>query len=127
MTWEDVIKPTPEELGIDPAALAWERSGDEDGSIEVAFPLSRRWVRGDWVLIFTDGTSGGLDELDVGQVALELTYREATDLRWFVDVLRAGLTAGWARRSSGGSTSKSCSGSRRSWCGRLLRQHRNSE
>ena len=40
VTREDVIKPTPEELGIDPAALAWARSGDDDGSIEVAFPLS---------------------------------------------------------------------------------------
>ena len=47
----EVIKPTPEELGIDPAALAWERSGDGDGSIEVAFPLSPRWARGDWVLM----------------------------------------------------------------------------
>jgi hypothetical protein len=51
LTREDVIKPTPEELGIDLAALAWERSGDADGSIEVAFPLSRRWTRGDWVLM----------------------------------------------------------------------------
>jgi hypothetical protein len=55
MTWEDVIKPTPEELGIDPAALAWERSGADDGSIEVAFPLSVRWARGDWVLMRVAG------------------------------------------------------------------------
>jgi hypothetical protein len=48
---EDDIKPTPEELGIDRAALAWERSGDDDGSIEITFPLSRRWTRGDWVLM----------------------------------------------------------------------------
>jgi hypothetical protein len=48
---EVVIKPTPEELGIDPGRLAWKRSGDADGSIEIAFPLSPGWSRGDWVLM----------------------------------------------------------------------------
>jgi len=48
---EDVIKPTPTELGIDPDRLAWERSGETDGSIEVAFPPGRGWARGDWVLM----------------------------------------------------------------------------
>jgi hypothetical protein len=48
-------KPTPDELGIDLAGLAWERSGDGDGSIEVAFPLSDRWARGDWVLVRVAG------------------------------------------------------------------------
>jgi Domain of unknown function (DUF397) len=56
---EEVIKPTPQELGIDPAALAWERSGDGDGSIEVAFPLSPRWARGDWVLMRVAGDRAG--------------------------------------------------------------------
>ena len=55
LTTEDVIKPTPEELGIDPAALAWERSGGGDGSIEIAFPLGREWTRGDWVLMRVAG------------------------------------------------------------------------
>jgi hypothetical protein len=59
LTTEDVIKPTPEELGIDLAALAWERSGDADGSIEIAFPLSRRWTRGDWVLMRVAGDAAG--------------------------------------------------------------------
>jgi Domain of unknown function (DUF397) len=59
LTREDVIKPTPEELGIDPAALAWERSGDDDGSIEVAFPLSQWWARGDWVLVRVAGDEAG--------------------------------------------------------------------
>jgi hypothetical protein len=54
-TKEDVIKPTPEELGIDQAALTWARSGDDDGSIEIAFPLSRQWKRGDWVLMRVAG------------------------------------------------------------------------
>jgi hypothetical protein len=59
LTREDVIKPTSEELGLDPAALAWERSGDDDGSIEVAFPLSPRWARGDWVLMRVAGDADG--------------------------------------------------------------------
>ena len=33
-------KPTPDELGIDVARLVWQRSGEGDGSIEIAFPLS---------------------------------------------------------------------------------------
>jgi hypothetical protein len=44
-------KPTPADLGIDTAALDWQRSGDGDGSIEVAFPVGERWARGDWVLM----------------------------------------------------------------------------
>ena len=56
---EDAIKPTPSELGIDPELLAWQRSGETDGSIEVAFPLSSRWARGDWVLMRVVGDPGG--------------------------------------------------------------------
>jgi hypothetical protein len=48
-------KPTPAELGIDPARLAWQRSGEGDGSIEIAFPLSAAWTRGDWVLMRVAG------------------------------------------------------------------------
>jgi hypothetical protein len=59
MTWEDVIKPTTEDLGIDLAVLAWERSGAADGSIEIAFPLSCRWTRGDWVLMRVAGDQAG--------------------------------------------------------------------
>jgi hypothetical protein len=58
-TREDAIKPTPTELGIDPALLAWQRSGDGDGSIEIAFPLSPRWTRGDWVLMRVVGDGDG--------------------------------------------------------------------
>ena len=53
------VKPTPDELGIDPAGLAWERSGEGDGSIEVAFPLSASWARGDWVLMRVTGDATG--------------------------------------------------------------------
>jgi hypothetical protein len=52
-------KPTPEELGIDPDGCAWERSGPGEGSIEVAFPLSERWTRGDWVLLRVAGDASG--------------------------------------------------------------------
>ncbi|HEY0934898.1 MAG TPA: DUF397 domain-containing protein [Trebonia sp.] len=53
------MKPTPEELGIHPGLLAWERSGEGHGSIEVAFPVSPRWARGDWVLMRVAGDRDG--------------------------------------------------------------------
>ena len=56
---EDAIKPTPTELGIDTSRLVWERSGDANGSIEIAFPLSPRWTRGDWVLMRVVGDPAG--------------------------------------------------------------------
>ena len=52
------LKPTVADLGIDPAALEWQRSGDGDGSIEVAFPVGR-WARGDWVLMRVAGDPAG--------------------------------------------------------------------
>jgi len=48
-------KPTPDELGIDLARLVWQRSGEGDGSIEIAFPLGAGWTRGDWVLMRVTG------------------------------------------------------------------------
>jgi hypothetical protein len=52
-------KPTPDELGIDVARLVWQRSGEGDGSIEIAFPLSPGWTRGDWVLMRVAGDQVG--------------------------------------------------------------------
>jgi hypothetical protein len=52
-------KPTPDDLGIDLDAAAWERSGEGDGSIEVAFPLGASWTRGDWVLMRVAGDQAG--------------------------------------------------------------------
>jgi hypothetical protein len=52
-------KPTPDELGIDLARAVWQRSGEGDGSIEIAFPLDRRWTRGDWVLMRVAGDQAG--------------------------------------------------------------------
>jgi hypothetical protein len=52
-------KPTPDELGIDLAGLVWQRSGEGDGSIEIAFPLSASWTQGDWVLMRVAGDQAG--------------------------------------------------------------------
>ena len=51
-------KPTVADLGVDLAALEWQRSGDGDGSIEIAFPAGR-WARGDWVLMRLAGDPAG--------------------------------------------------------------------
>jgi hypothetical protein len=53
-------KPSPAELGIDLAAVEWERSGDGEGRIEVAFPAGPgsgegTWSRGEWVLMRVTG------------------------------------------------------------------------
>jgi hypothetical protein len=58
-------KPTVSELGIDPAAQAWQRSGQGDGAIEVAFarsPAAQDPPRGadppaaaEWVLLRVAG------------------------------------------------------------------------
>jgi hypothetical protein len=55
VTAPDAIKPTAADLGIDPLELAWERSGEAAGSIEIAFPRSSRWACGDWVLMRVAG------------------------------------------------------------------------
>jgi len=54
-------KPTPEDLGIDLGNQVWERSGDGDGAIEIAFPVSATagWARGDWVLMRVSGDREG--------------------------------------------------------------------
>ena len=58
-TGEGAVKPTPQELGLDLSQLTWERSGEGPGSIEVAFPASPRWTRGDWVLMRVAGDHAG--------------------------------------------------------------------
>jgi len=53
-------KPTVAQLGIDPGAQRWERSGPDDAAIEIAFPENPgRWERGDWVLMRVDGDADG--------------------------------------------------------------------
>jgi hypothetical protein len=53
-------KPTTEDLGIDPDAQAWQRSGEGDGAIEVAFVRAAAGSGGsgapeDWVLMRVAG------------------------------------------------------------------------
>jgi hypothetical protein len=44
-------KPTVEALGIDVASLSWQRSGEGDGTIEVAFTGRLGGTAGEWVLM----------------------------------------------------------------------------
>ncbi len=44
-------KPTVEELGIDVAAQRWQRSGEGDGTIEVAMVTGPGQPGADWVLM----------------------------------------------------------------------------
>jgi uncharacterized protein DUF397 len=44
-------KPTVESLAIDTAALCWQRSGEGDGTIEVAFTSGPGRPAGEWVLM----------------------------------------------------------------------------
>ncbi len=52
-------KPTVETLGIDPAALDWQRSGEGDGAIEVAFTGTGGQPGETWVLLRTAGDPAG--------------------------------------------------------------------
>jgi Domain of unknown function (DUF397) len=52
-------KPTVEALGIDVAAQAWQRSGDGDGSIEVAFVRDDGSAGIAWVLMRVAGDQAG--------------------------------------------------------------------
>jgi Domain of unknown function (DUF397) len=48
-------KPTAENLGIDVAALSWQRSGDSEGAIEIAFARGQHGIPGEWVLMRVAG------------------------------------------------------------------------
>ena len=48
-------KPALSELGIDLAALVWQRSGRGDGAIEVAFARAPATGDGHWVLMRVTG------------------------------------------------------------------------
>jgi Domain of unknown function (DUF397) len=48
-------KPTVENLGIDVAALSWQRSGDSAGAIEIAFAPGPGGIAGEWVLMRVAG------------------------------------------------------------------------
>jgi hypothetical protein len=48
-------KPTVESLGIDAAALSWQRSGDGEGAIEIAFAHRPEGTAAEWVLMRVAG------------------------------------------------------------------------
>jgi hypothetical protein len=48
-------KPTVENLGIDVAALSWQRSGDREGALEIAFARGPAGIPGEWVLMRVAG------------------------------------------------------------------------
>jgi Domain of unknown function (DUF397) len=50
-----VAKPTLAELGIDVGAQAWQRSGDGDGAIEIAFARAPASSAGPWILMRVAG------------------------------------------------------------------------
>jgi hypothetical protein len=52
-------KPTVAELGIDVGAQAWQRSGGEAGSIEIAFVGVGEAGAGEWVLMRVAGDLAG--------------------------------------------------------------------
>jgi hypothetical protein len=52
-------KPTARELGIDPAAQDWRRSGEGADAIEVAFAEAPGQPGGVWVLVRTAGDPEG--------------------------------------------------------------------
>ena len=54
-----MAKPTVEALGIDVAAQSWQRSGDGDGSIEIAFVRDAVRAGRDWVLMRVAGDQAG--------------------------------------------------------------------
>lgn len=53
-------KPEPDDLGVDPDRLDWQRSGDGSGGIEIAVPNIDGWIHGDWVLMRVNGDDSDL-------------------------------------------------------------------
>jgi len=49
-----MAKPTVADLGLDPAAQLWQRSGDGEGAIEIAFARTTN-APGEWVLMRVAG------------------------------------------------------------------------
>jgi Domain of unknown function (DUF397) len=52
-------KPTVETLAIDTTALSWQRSGEGNGAIEVAFTGQLAGAAGEWVLMRVAGDPEG--------------------------------------------------------------------
>ncbi len=71
-------KPTPADLGIDPSAVTWERSGEGAGSIEIAMT-----ARGDWILMRV-----------AGDPARRILLFDRTEWECFIDGARKGEFGG---------------------------------
>ncbi len=54
-----MAKPTAEELGVDPAALSWHRSGAGEDALEVAFVTVPGQAGATWVLLRTAAEPDG--------------------------------------------------------------------
>ena len=55
-----IAKPTVADLGVDPAAQHWQRSGAGPGAIEIAFVQApSSFGAGDWVLMRVHGDAEG--------------------------------------------------------------------
>lgn len=52
-------KPTVAELGVDPATAHWQRSGEGDDAVEVAFVSARGGEGEAWVLVRVAGDPDG--------------------------------------------------------------------
>lgn len=53
------MKPSAGDLGIDLSAQAWQRSGDGDGAIEIAFVRAEPGNQTQWVLMRVAGDPAG--------------------------------------------------------------------
>ena len=72
-------KPTVETLGIDTAVLSWQRSGEGDGTIEVAFTGRAAGPAGEWVLMRV-----------VGDPAERILVYDRNEWECFLDGVRKG-------------------------------------
>ena len=84
MTGKPAGKPTVSELGIDPAAQAWRRSGDGDGAIEVAFARAGAADRAEWVLMRVTG------DTESGEAGPRVLVFDRHEWECFLDGARKG-------------------------------------
>ncbi len=89
MTGSPAGKPTVSELGIDPAAQAWHRSGDGDGAIEVAFARAGDADQAEWVLMRVTGNTGS-DSTGSGEAGPRVLVFDRHEWECFLDGARKG-------------------------------------
>jgi Domain of unknown function (DUF397) len=84
VTGKPTGKPTVSELGIDPAAQAWRRSGDGDGAIEVAFACAGDADHAEWVLMRVAG------DTESGETGPRVLVFDRHEWECFLDGARKG-------------------------------------